>query len=127
MPSQALRDMEDPRPCPLMGGHGTSIAHVEETTPAWCAVYFVADVCLLTEGRAALVVALYIFTVPLYRVHGRSRCRVGTEPSFGVGRSNKQKALIQLKAARLIAVKTSNGRTAEVTLRWKRGRADRRL
>jgi hypothetical protein len=79
---------------------------------------FVADVCRLTEGRAALVVALYIYR----RVHICSG-RTVTLPSgelaeLGINRSYKRKALIKLQRAGLIKLENVGGRTARVTLIW---------
>jgi hypothetical protein len=77
---------------------------------------FVADVCRLTEGRAALVVALYIYR----RVHVCGD-RTVTLPSgelteLGIDRSYKRRALIKLQRAGLIQVETARGQTARVTL-----------
>src|SRR5690349_16777937 len=65
---------------------------------------FVADVCRLTEGRAALVVALYI-----YRRAHVCGSRTVTLPSgelaeLGIDRSYKRRALIKLQRAGLIKV-----------------------
>ena len=82
---------------------------------------FVAQVCRLTEGRAALVVALYI-----YRRVQICDDRTVTLPSgelaeLGIVRQNKQRALIKLQRARLIRVENESGRTARVTLIWQQG------
>ena len=82
---------------------------------------FVADVCRLTEGRATLVVALYI-----YRRVQICDDRTVTLPSgeldeLGIVRQNKQRALIKLQRARLIKVENQSGRTARVTLIWQQG------
>jgi hypothetical protein len=79
---------------------------------------FVADVCRLTEGRAALVVALYIYR----RVHicnGRTvTLPSGELAELGINRSYKRKALIKLQRAGLIKLENVGGRTARVTLIW---------
>jgi hypothetical protein len=82
---------------------------------------FVADVCRLTEGRATLVVALYI-----YRRVQICGSRTVTLPSgelaeLGIVRQNKQRALIKLQRAGLIKVENGSGRTARVTLIWQQG------
>jgi hypothetical protein len=79
---------------------------------------FVADVCRLTEGRAALVVALYI-----YRRVQICGGRTVTLPSgelaeLGIDRSHKRRALIKLQQAELIEVENVWGRTARVSLIW---------
>jgi hypothetical protein len=79
---------------------------------------FVADVCRLTEGRATLVVALYI-----YRRAHVCGSRTVTLPSgelteLGVVRQYKQMALSKLQRAGLIKVETARGQTARVTLIW---------
>jgi hypothetical protein len=82
---------------------------------------FVADVCRLTEGRATLVAALYI-----YRRVRICDDRTVTLPSgelaeLGIVRQNKQRALIKLQRARLIKVENESGRTSRVTLIWQQG------
>ena len=82
---------------------------------------FVSEVCRLTEGRATLVVALYI-----YRRVQICDDRTVTLPSgelaeLGIVRQNKQRALIKLQRARLINVENESGRTARVTLIWQQG------
>jgi hypothetical protein len=79
---------------------------------------FVAQVCRLTEGRAALVVALYI-----YRRVQICDDRTVTLPSselaeLGIVPQNKQRALIKLQRAGLVKVENESGRTARVTLIW---------
>jgi hypothetical protein len=80
---------------------------------------FLVDVCRLTEGRAALVVAAYIYR----RTHVCSRQTV-TLPAaelaeLGISRWLKADALGRLQAAALIRVEVSSpGRTAKVTLLW---------
>jgi hypothetical protein len=79
---------------------------------------FVYDVCRLTEGRAALVVALYI-----YRRVKICDDRTVTLPSgelaeLGIVRQNKQRALIKLQRAGLVKLENERGRTARVTLLW---------
>jgi hypothetical protein len=82
---------------------------------------FVAQVCRLTEGRAALVVALYI-----YRRVQICDDRTVTLPSselaeLGIVPQNKQRALIKLQRAGLVKVENESGRTARVTLIWQQG------
>lgn len=79
---------------------------------------FVADVCRLTEGRATLVVALYIYR----RAHicgGRTvTLPSGELAELGIVRQDKQRALIRLQRAGLIQVENARGRTARVILIW---------
>jgi hypothetical protein len=82
---------------------------------------FLADVCRLTEGRAALVVAIYI-----YRRTHVCRSLTVTLPArelaeVGIVRQRKHEALTKLQAARLIKVERIAGRTAKVTLTWQPG------
>jgi hypothetical protein len=82
---------------------------------------FVSDVCILTEGRAALAVALLIYR----RVHVCGS-RTVTLPAdeltaLDIGRTRKREALIQLRRARLIEVKNARGCSARITLLWREG------
>jgi hypothetical protein len=85
-----------------------------------CPWGFLADVCRLTEGRAALVVAMYIYR----RTHVCSS-RTVTLPAaelaeLGISRWVKADALGRLQAAGLVGIEESlPGRTAKVTLLWK--------
>jgi hypothetical protein len=81
---------------------------------------FWADVCRLTEGRTALVVAMCI--------HRRTHvCRSLTVTlpieelaELGINRRDKNKALALLEAAGLIRIeKAAPGCSAKVTLTWK--------
>ena len=79
---------------------------------------FVAEVCRLTEGRAALVVALYI-----YRRVMVCNSRTVTLPSgelaeLGLARQDKQRALARLQQAGLVELVKVKGRTTQVTLIW---------
>lgn len=81
---------------------------------------FVADACRLTEGRAALVVALCI-----YRRISICNTRTVTLPSgelaeLGIDRSYKRRALIKLQRAGLIKVENAWGQTARITLLWQK-------
>jgi hypothetical protein len=79
---------------------------------------FLADVCQLTDGRTALVVAIHI-----YRRTCVCRSRTVTLPAaelaeLGITRPRKHEALAKLQAAGLIKVARVVGRTAKVTLIW---------
>ena len=80
------------------------------------------DVCRLTDGRATLVVAMYI-----YRRTQVCRSLTVTLPAaelveIGIGRQRKHEALAKLQAAKLIKVEGGTaGRTAKVTLTWQPG------
>jgi hypothetical protein len=81
---------------------------------------FLVDVCRLTEGRTALVVAELI-----YRRTHVCRSQTVTLPAdelaeLGIIRQRKNEALTMLKAAGLIRIeKVAAGRSAKVTLTWK--------
>ena len=79
---------------------------------------FVVEVCRLTEGRAALVVALYI--VRRVKI---CNSRTITLPSselaeLGLTRQDKQRALVRLQKAGLVELVKVKGRTTQVTLKW---------
>jgi hypothetical protein len=79
---------------------------------------FLADVCRLTDGRTALVLAVYI-----YRRTCVCRSRTVTLPAveladLGITRPRKHEALAKLEAAGLIRVERVAGRTAKVILTW---------
>ena len=82
---------------------------------------FVADVCRLTEGRAALVVALYIYRRVQIRDNRTVTLPSGELAELGIVRQNKQRALIKLQRAGLSKVENGSGRTARVTLIWQQG------
>ena len=84
-----------------------------------CPWAFLVDVCRLTDGRTALVVAMCI-----YRRTQVCRSLTVTLPTaelveIGIGRPRKHEALAKLQAAKLIKVERAAGRTAKVTLTWK--------
>jgi hypothetical protein len=80
---------------------------------------FLIEVCRLTEGRTALVVAEVI-----YRRTCVCRDRTVTLPAaelaeLGITRRRKNEALVRLQAAGLIrVVSMPAGRSAKVTLTW---------
>jgi hypothetical protein len=83
-----------------------------------CPVAFLVDVCRLTKGRAAAMVALCI-----YRRTRVCSSQTVTLPAaelgqLGVSSSRKQRTLIELQRAGLIEVGLSRGRTSQVTLKW---------
>ena len=79
---------------------------------------FLVDVCRLTEGRNALVVAIYIYR----RTHVCRSLTVSLPAAelaeVGVTRRRKNEALIKLRNAGLVEIETATGRTAKVTLTW---------
>jgi hypothetical protein len=81
---------------------------------------YLVDVCRRTEGRTALIVAMYI-----YRRTYVCRSRTVTLPAgelaeLGINRRDKNKALAMLEAAGLIRIKkAAPGCSAKVTLTWK--------
>jgi len=81
---------------------------------------FLVDVCRLTEGRTALVVAELI-----YRRTHVCRSRTVTLPiselrELGIDRNRKNEALVKLEAAGLIRIeRMAPGQSAKVTLTWK--------
>jgi len=80
---------------------------------------FLADVCRLTEGRTALVVAIHIYR----RVHV---CRSATVTlpaaelaEVGIDRPQKSRALTKLEAAGLIRIEQGRaGQSRRVELLW---------
>jgi hypothetical protein len=83
---------------------------------------FLIDVCRLTEGRTALVVAQIIYR----RTHVCRRPTV-TLPAaelaeLGITRRRKNEALARLQAAGLIRVENMpRGQSAKITLGWQPG------
>jgi hypothetical protein len=81
---------------------------------------FLVDVCRLTEGRTALVLAEYI-----YRRTYVCRDRTVTLPAgdlaeLGINRQRKAEALAKLEAAGVIRLeRVVAGRSAKVTLTWR--------
>jgi len=84
-----------------------------------CPLAFMVDVCRLTEGRTALVVAQLI-----YRRTHVCRSQTVTLPAdeladLGIIRQRKTEALARLEAAGLIRVeRVPIGQKAKVTLTW---------
>src|SRR5262245_60145274 len=80
---------------------------------------FLIDVCQRTEGRTALIVALYV-----YRRTHVCRSQTVTLPAgelaeLGIDRRDKNKALVKLEAAGLIRLeRVAAGRSTKVTLTW---------
>ena len=80
---------------------------------------FLVAVCQRTEGRTALVVAMYI-----YRRTHVCRSQTVTLPAgelaeLGIDRRDKNKALVKLEAAGLIRIeRMAIGQSAKVTLTW---------
>jgi hypothetical protein len=81
---------------------------------------FMCDVCRQTTGRATLIVAMFI-----YRRTVVCRSRTVTLPTtelaeVGLSRSQKNKALVQLEAAKLLRRKPARvGQSTRVTLLWR--------
>jgi hypothetical protein len=81
---------------------------------------FLVAVCQQTEGRTALVVAMYI-----YRRTHVCRSQTVTLPAgelaeLGIDRRDKNKALAKLEAAALIQIeRIAAGRSTKVTLTWR--------
>ena len=81
---------------------------------------YLTDVCKPTEGRAALVVAIYI-----YRRTCVCNSLTVTLPSdelaeLKITRRRKSEVLAQLRQVGLLRVENPAGRTARVTLTWPR-------
>jgi hypothetical protein len=81
---------------------------------------FLVDVCRLTDGRTALVVAMLI-----YRRTHVCRSQTVTLPAdelaeLGIIRARKNEVLAKLEAVGLIRIeRVAPGRSAKVTLTWK--------
>lgn len=82
---------------------------------------FVNEVCRLTEGRAALVVALCIYRRTVVCKSQTVTLPGGELTKLGIDRCHKRRALAKLQSAGLIEVKNAVGRTAKITLLWKGG------
>ena len=82
---------------------------------------FVRDVCRLTEGRSALVVALCIYRRTIVTGHRTVTLPTAELGPLDVDWRRKHEALAKLKAADLIKVESSRGRTARITLLWRPG------
>ena len=82
---------------------------------------FVADVCRLSEGRATLVVALYIYRRVQICDNRTVTLPSGELAELGIVRQYKQTALIKLQRAGLVKVENESGRTSRVTLIWQQG------
>jgi hypothetical protein len=79
---------------------------------------FVAEVCRLTAGRAALVVALYIYRRVQICDNRTVTLPSGELAELGIVPQYKQTALMKLQRAGLVKVENESGRTARVTLIW---------
>ena len=80
---------------------------------------FLTEVCLLTEGRAALVVALCIFRRVCICDSWTVTLPSAELASLGVDRRRKREALAKLRSADLIKVRNSVGQTARITVLWR--------
>ena len=83
-------------------------------------VAFWIDVCQRTEGRTALIVAMFIYR----RTHVCGSQTVtlpaGELAELGIIRQRKTEALVKLEAAGLIRIeRMAAGRSAKVTLTWR--------
>jgi len=83
-----------------------------------CPWAFLVDVCRLTEGRAALAVAVYVYRRTYVCTSQTVTLPTAELAELGVDRSLKQKALARLEAAGLIRIENTKGRSAKVTLLW---------
>jgi hypothetical protein len=80
---------------------------------------FMEEVCLLTDGRAALMVALYIYRRVCVCDSWTVTLPNAELARLGVERRRKGEALTQLENVGLIKVKkNSAGRSARVSLIW---------
>jgi hypothetical protein len=84
-----------------------------------CPLGYLADVCRLPEGRATVVVAIYIYRRVIVCKH-RTVTLPGAElAELGVDRERKSRALTQLARAGIIRIEDNpSGHTAKVTLLW---------
>jgi hypothetical protein len=81
---------------------------------------FAIDVCRLTRGRTALVVALCIFRRTCIKHSLIVTLPAEELAEFNLDRQRKWKALAQLEAAKLIRIeRKGTGRSVEVTLTWR--------
>ncbi len=82
---------------------------------------FVAAVCRSTKGRAALVVALYIYRRVMICNNRTVTLPSGELAELGLARRDKQRALARLQQAGLVKLVRAKGRTTQVTLIWRTG------
>jgi hypothetical protein len=85
-----------------------------------CPMAFLADVCRLTEGRTAAIVALCIYRQTCV-CHSQTVTLPADElAELGIIRQRKNEALSELEAAGLVRLeKVAAGRATKVTLKWK--------
>jgi hypothetical protein len=84
-----------------------------------CPVAFMADVCRLTCGRTALVVAQCIYRRTMVCKTKTVTLPVDELADLGITRRRKNEALIQLQKAGLIEVVTAAaGRSHQIILTW---------
>jgi hypothetical protein len=81
---------------------------------------FLIDVCRLTEGRTAVIVALCIYR-RTHVCHSQTVTLLASElAELGIVRQRKTEALVKLEAAGLIRIeRVAAGRSAKVTLTWR--------
>jgi hypothetical protein len=82
-------------------------------------ISFIRDVCLMTAGRADLIVALCIFRRVCVCDSWTVTLPNAELASLDVDRRCKQKALARLQKAELIKVKNRPGHSAKITLLWR--------
>jgi hypothetical protein len=84
-----------------------------------CPRAFLADVCRLTKGRAAVVVALCIYRRTIVRNSKTVTLPAGELKELGVSRQRKLEALGSLRDGGLIKLEKTTGCSTKVTLTWK--------
>jgi hypothetical protein len=87
-----------------------------------CPMAYLIDVCRLTKGRAALLVALLVFRRTVVCGSRTVTLPGGELAELGIDRSMKRKALARLKAGGLIRIEQDAPRhTTRATLLWQAG------
>src|SRR5262245_209602 len=81
-------------------------------------IEFVAAVCRSTEGRTALVVALYIYRRVIICKNQTVTLPSGELAELGLARRDKHRALARLQQAGLVDLVRAKGRTTQITLIW---------
>jgi hypothetical protein len=85
-----------------------------------CPLAFAIDVCRLTKGRTALVVAICIFRRTCIKHSPTVTLPAEELAEFDINRPRKWEALVQLEAAGLIRIgREGTGRSVKVTLTWR--------
>jgi len=85
-----------------------------------CPWAFLVDVCRLTEGRTAMLMALFVYRRTKVEKSRTVKLPADDLADMGIDRRRKNKALAKLEIAGLIKIeRMAVGQSADVTLTWK--------